>query len=135
MTRSSGALGCLLLVVHVALLGCGRSDGPRRYEVSGRVTFQGEPVPVGLVQFVPDTSQDNHGPATSAAIEDGRFRTPRGKGIVGGPHVVIVTGSDGVPFDSPEGIQSRGKALFPAYRHSIVLPHESSEQDFEVPPP
>ena len=122
---------CLLAVMIAS--GCGRSDGPHRYEVSGRVTYQGKPVPVGTVQFVPDTSKGNSGPATAAVIDQGRYCTRPGKGTVGGPHVVIVAGSDAIAFDSPEGRQLEGMPLFSAYRTHVDLPNESCVQDFDVP--
>ena len=37
-----------LCAVTAAACGCGGSDGPPRYEVSGAVTYDGRPVPKGM---------------------------------------------------------------------------------------
>ncbi|MCR9119920.1 MAG: hypothetical protein NXI22_23535, partial [bacterium] len=76
----------LFLFTGVALLtGCGES-GPVRYQVSGKVQFQGKPVPAGSVIFTPDTAQGNSGPQGVAEIVDGAYRTSGGGlGTVGGP--------------------------------------------------
>jgi len=42
----------LVIVVSVALVGCG-GGGIERVDVSGAVTYQGEPVKEGLISFVP----------------------------------------------------------------------------------
>jgi len=121
-----------VLTVLAFLPGCGGSDGRPRYEVSGAVTYNGEPIPVGYIHFVPDTSQGNHGPATEAEIRDGRYATPYDKGTVGGPHRVTIYGQDGVAFDSPEGRIESGRPLFPSYETSVDLPREDFQKDFTV---
>lgn len=116
---------CSLLV----LTGCSRSDGPPRYRLSGTVTHAGKPVPAGSVSFVPDVSEGNNGPGGLAKIKDGRFDTAEGTGHVGGPHIISVTGMDGVA--SPD--LPRGTPLFPSYKMSVDLPKEDSTQDIDVP--
>ena len=113
--------------------GCGGASGPARYPLSGTVTYDGEPVPVGFIHFVPDVERGNSGPAAGAAIERGRFSTPRGKGTVGGPHRVVIEGYDGVPFDSPEGPQPSGQSLFPGFHTHAELPLHAATIDFPVP--
>ena len=122
--------------VSVVGSGCGRGGGgPRRYTVSGTVTFRGQPVPVGRIDFEPDTEQGNSGPGGTAEIRQGRYTTARGRGVVGGPHVVRITGSDGVPLEvADEGtIDRRGTALFPEYVARADLPHSDSTWDVDVP--
>lgn len=84
-----------LLCGWVLLMAACEADRPRRYELSGQVTFKGQPVPVGTIVFVPDESKGNRGPGTSAGIADGRYRTPLGQGTIGGPHKVRLSGYDG----------------------------------------
>lgn len=129
--RCCGAI--VILVAFLALNGCGKkADGPTRYDLSGSVTFQGQPVPVGSIVFEPDTSKGNSGPGGSARIKDGKYDTSQegGKGTVGGPHLIRITGMDGKPGDeySPEG-----SALFPEYSTTIDLPKETTTHDFDVP--
>ncbi len=45
-------LPCLLLVA-VVLSGCGHT-GPKRYPISGHVTYKNKPVTIGIVTFVPE---------------------------------------------------------------------------------
>lgn len=122
------ATGSLMLLV-----GCGGgSDGPTRYHLSGTVTFGGKPVPAGSVTFTPDSSKGNRGPAGSTPIKDGKFDTNMaGTGHVGGPHVLSVTGLDGVT--SPD--LPMGTPIFADYKMSVDLPKQDSMQDIDVPAP
>lgn len=116
--------------------GCGRGGGgPTRYTVTGTVTFQGQPVPYGRIDFEPDTEQGNSGPFGTAEIRQGRYTTAGNRGVVGGPHLVRITGSDGVPLEvADEGsIDPRGMPLFPEYVGHADLPHANSTWDFDVP--
>jgi hypothetical protein len=126
-------LALAVLVLSSGLLGCGGSKGPERFRVSGKVTFKGQPVPVGTIRFDPDPSKGNQGPQGSATIEDGRYDTAQGgHGVVGGPHVVRISGFDGIATsdDAPQGTP-----LFPAYKTQVDLPKGPAEHDFEVPAP
>jgi hypothetical protein len=61
---------CLLFLLIATLSGCGPT-GPKKVEVSGTVTFDGEPVKKGDINFVPeDSSQGPEG----GTIVDGKYR-------------------------------------------------------------
>ena len=60
----------LLLVALVLLSGCGDS-GLDKVIVSGKVSYQGEPVQDGLLRFVP--VEGTKGPASGAVIRDGAY--------------------------------------------------------------
>ena len=61
----------IAFVVLVAVLGCGDDSGlPRRYPVSGKVTYNGQPLGHGNISF---TSVDPNGRAASGTITDGRY--------------------------------------------------------------
>jgi len=111
--------------------GCGGSR-VERYDVSGTVTYDGQPIPLGQIMFQPDTSRGNTGPAGVAKIEHGRFDT-RGseKGTVGGPHRIIITGYDG-KIDIDRELPA-GAALFDEYEASADLPEEDSTLNIDVP--
>ena len=85
--------------------------------------------------FEPDTEQGNSGPFGTAEIRQGRYTTAGNRGVVGGPHLVRITGSDGVPLEvADEGsIDPRGMPLFPEYVEHVDLPHGNSTRDFDVP--
>ncbi len=122
--------GCGVLLLLAA--GCGRG-GVERYDVSGTVTFDGQPVPLGQIMFQPDGSKGNRGPAGVAKIENGHFDTsPTDKGTVGGPHVVIISGYDGKNIDIDAEMPA-GSSLFPDYRTTADLPKDDTTLDFNVP--
>jgi len=60
-----------VLLCTIAVLGCNRSQGPRRAAVSGSVTLDGKPVPEGTITFLP--SGDTQGPSAGGEIRDGAF--------------------------------------------------------------
>ena len=111
--------------------GCGQHDkGPRRYNLSGTVTYQGKPVPTGEISFLPDSSQGNTGPGAVAFIQDGRYETRRNKGVTPGPTVVIITGYDGVSNSD----SATGKALFSSFDTRVDLEDRDAVKDFVVEP-
>lgn len=115
------------------LSGCGQDTGPQRYEVSGTVTYEGKPVLKGFVYFSPDTEQNNKGPGGGAAIDQGKFKTEPGKGVVGGAHVIRVVGYDGVAA-VVEGEQlADGKPLFTPYFMKVDFPKKAHVLDITVP--
>jgi hypothetical protein len=119
--------GAILAAAVLAAAGCG-SDGPPRFTVSGRVTYDGQPVPGGRILFAPDTDRGNRGPGSVAEIEDGRYRTRSDKGFVGGPCVVTIYGTDGTV-----ATEEHDNTLFDSYTRKIDLPQEDCQFDFDVP--
>lgn len=115
--------------------GCGRSgDGIERFHVSGVVTHEGKPVPHGTILFTPDTSQGNSGPAGYSTIQDGSYDTAvSGKGTVGGPHIVVITGDDGQASYDEELGEEVATPLFPEFRTEVDLPRSATSVEFEVP--
>lgn len=118
---------CSALVV-VALVGCAGETGPKKAVLNGAVTYKGQPVPKGEITFEPDTTKGNSGPGTVGRIENGAYDLKGGMGVVGGPHIVRITGFDGVP----DGENSDGKLLFQNHEIQIDLPKESGKQDFNI---
>lgn len=127
------ARGCSLIMAVASVLflsGCGGPSGPERYHVSGTVTFDGKPVPAGSVLFEPDKSKGNSGPAAGVKIKGGKYDTRiDGKGMVGGPHLVKIIGTDGV---APSEDFPEGTVLF-EYATTADLPKDEATQDFDVP--
>ena len=126
------ALGAILVATSVAI-GCDQ-DRVERFDLTGAVTFRGQPVPKGYLIFQPDSAQGNRGPGSKAGLFSGRYETMEGQGTVGGPHIVSIVGTDGVPFDQGGGVMNpMGRPLFPDYKVHVDLPKESGTFDFEVP--
>ena len=82
----SGSVLAVCLAVLGFLTGVRGNDGPRRYELGGRITWSGQPVPAGQILFTPDAAKGNSGPGGMAKIKEGRYVTLPGLGIIGGPH-------------------------------------------------
>ncbi len=58
----------------MAVLGCGDDSGlPQRYKISGKVTYKGEPVAHGTVNFLP-TKPPPEGRAATGDIKDGYYQ-------------------------------------------------------------
>lgn len=117
--------GVIGIVCVLSTFGCGgRNDGPSRYRVSGAVTFDGKPIPAGVIVFSPDLAKKNDGPQGMAEIRDGKFDTSwgTGKGVVGGPMLITVGGTE-----TPDG-----KPLC-RYEFTADLPRENTTRDIAVP--
>ena len=119
---AAASLAFLLL-----LAGCGESE--KIYQVSGTVTYDGKPVPKGLIFFDPDPSKGTGGAQGAANILDGKYNTAEGAGVQGGAYYVRVNGFDGnASNDAPFG-----QPLFPEYNGSTELPKQDSTYDLEIP--
>ena len=122
------------LMASLTVLGCGGAkDSPTLFTVSGNVTFNGKPVPVGFVVFEPDTSQQNSGPGCGAAIKNGYYETDKNKGITGGPYRITVAGSDGIATILDGEDAPHGASLFPPYKTQFDFPKEDTTWNIEVP--
>ena len=74
----------------LGLCGCGgAADNLNREPVSGKVTFEGEPIARGAIQF----RSTSPGAATNAGglIRDGSYSISRAEGLVPGPYKVMIT--------------------------------------------
>lgn len=110
------------------LVGCG---GPEVFHVSGTVTYDGKPLPAGMILFSPDFAKKHDGPQGSAEIKDGKYDTAQGGTAVNaGPYEVLIQGFDGVPI--PEKELMIGSPLFTNFKQSVELPAADSQQNFEI---
>jgi hypothetical protein len=132
MITSSAGRAILMFGVVAIVSGCG-PDGPSRYSISGSVTFQGKPVPVGFIKFEPDTTKGNAGPGTGAPIKDGNYNVPSAKGILGGHYRVIVDGFDGIPAVVDGEKSPDGKLLFSNQQVPAELPQQDTTWNIELP--
>ena len=69
------------------LSGCAERSGPDRQPVSGNVTFEGEPLDQGTIQFTPTART---GIGSGAAIADGEYTVPQDKGLPPGEYRVMI---------------------------------------------
>jgi hypothetical protein len=133
LRRFSRRVHLLPALVCLLALGCGSKSV---YRVSGKVTFQGRPVPAGKIYFIPDSSKGNTGPTGYADIKDGQYDTGAtgGQNAPAGPVIIALEGFD--PSSKPEKEKSEdvsAKVLFPRYEVAAELPKEKSTKDIEVP--
>ena len=76
-------------VLSAALLsGCGRGDGPERVVVSGTVTYRGQPLEKGQIQFFP--AQGTKAPMAGAEIVAGKYKVDAKGGVPVGTHRVEI---------------------------------------------
>ncbi len=94
MLARSHRLRALLVVLTGAALssvfGCGDDGLSRRYSVTGKVTYKGEPVQKGKISFSPE---DSAGRGASGDIENGSYSLTTqdpGDGALPGKYKVVV---------------------------------------------
>ena len=102
----------VLLTLAVAAIGCGRG-GPELAPVSGKVVYNGKPLPFGAVTFQPESGRSS----TGIIQPDGTFQmatSGRGDGAVVGKNEVRITcfSSQDPSNEGPAGL-ALGKALIP----------------------
>lgn len=106
---SSRASTCLTLVVGILMVsGCGGSpDGPTLASVKGKITYQGKPLAIGQISFIPDGSKGTAGPMASGRVnENGEFQLQTlkpGDGAVVGFHKVVISSYKETAFDPTSG--------------------------------
>ena len=128
------SVACRGMLLIVLVGGCGDStDGPKRYALSGTVTYDGQPVPKGFITLEPDSAQGNSGPGGGADIINGKYDTKTAMGMVGGPYRVRITGTDGTPVSIEGEELPEGKPLFQPYESTVDFPKEPTVRDFEIP--
>jgi hypothetical protein len=81
-------------------LGCGPDDGiAKRYPVSGTVTYKGEPLKKGTINFVPEKQEDRAG---GGVIEDGQIKNvgtvAPGDGLLPGKYKVSITAAGDIDY-------------------------------------
>ena len=117
--------------------GCGGSSGPARYVVSGKVTFQGQPVEEGEITFQdPAAGQVNSGQlgaggAYSTELQAGKYNVS-----VAPPLVEVKGGPDSPPDMVPKKVNNIPKKYW-VQEKSDLKAEVSKEQrkfDFELKP-
>jgi hypothetical protein len=118
-----------LLFVFLVFVICSCTSKPKTAQLSGKVTFKGQPVPAGYISFTPDIG---HGEVRLVNIKDGVYdsaqQTP--PGIPPGNYTLQIHGFDGVRI--PNYFQ--GKQIFnPMTDIEFTVPEGTSTKDFDVP--
>ncbi len=128
LVRFCSAIALLSVAV---VSGCGPSEPDNIVHLSGNVTFQGKPLPLGMIVFEPNPAKGNKGPQGHADIKDGKFDTRISKkGTVKGQIIARITGGDGV---SPEPFTPFGNLLFEEFTTHLEVAENPKELSLEVP--
>lgn len=124
----------VLLLLTLPLCGCGGKAPANVVHVSGTITYQGKPIPVGTIIFEPDPAKGNKGPQGFAYIKDGKFDTRvsrDGKEAAIGAQIVRITGGDGV---NPDTFTPLGNLLFDnEYTVNMELSKEQTPLQLDLP--
>jgi hypothetical protein len=130
--KLSGLAFCELALCAV-LAGCGGSkySGDQRFPLAGEVTFDGQPVDLGSISFIPEGGGE--GRAAGGVITDGKYAVPEEKGANAGTYRVEIhwlkrTGKQLLDPESGEMYDERIEALPDKF-------HAKSELSVEVPLP
>jgi hypothetical protein len=122
--RAPGAvtLGAAL----VLLAGC--SSKPPMGQISGTVTFKGQPVPAGWISFTPEPGK---GSVRVCQIKDGVYDSSKEgqPGIFPGKNLVKIAGFDGVKVR----LWGQGKQIFNPVDDEIEITTGTMTKDFVIP--
>lgn len=117
-----------VLLLLLVLVGC--ESKPKLAEVSGTVTFKGQPIPAGDVSFTPEVSVAG-GQLQMYMVKDGKYdstETP-GMGLLPGKYKVRINGYDGKQIPNFYS----GKQIFNAVEEQIEITAGKMSKDFVVP--
>ncbi len=107
----TGFLALSLLVVA----GCGGQAVDGRYPISGNVSFKGQPLEKGTLEF----STSDRSQLTGATIEKGKYSVPAEQGLKPGKYTVKISSTDDgaaggpPPPPGPENTNQVAKELIP----------------------
>jgi len=87
MSQLSRAVYCL--AVCAVLAGCGSSkySGEKRYPLAGEATFDGQPIDLGSITFIP---KGEKGRTSGGVIQDGKYAVPEEQGANAGTYSVEI---------------------------------------------
>jgi hypothetical protein len=109
----------MFTVVSLAPVGCGeQGDGLPRQPVSGEVVFEGKPLALGTIQFLP--TSDKQPTMGLAGIKEGKYSIPRARGLVSGQYKVVISSSTG----AAEGQEAHGMPGKPGPPPKDIIPHK-----------
>lgn len=125
------AVALLCACVAFVCVGCG-PKGPKKVEISGMVTVDGEPVGKGSIRFKP---ADGQGPTDGGRIVDGKFTAE----VTTGEKILVVDGSKVVgqfeadPVLNP-GVMSDQLEMYPGmpFKQEKKITVEKKGQTFEI---
>jgi hypothetical protein len=121
----------MLMTAAVLLLAAGCSSKPTPAQLSGKVTFKGQPVPAGYISFTPDVGAGGLGQIKVLQIKDGVYDSSKESepGINPGPYLIRIAGFDGKRIP----LYGQGKQIFNPVDDTFTVPEGTSTKDFVIP--
>src|SRR5688572_7810895 len=139
MSQLTSTICCFGLCAVLAGCGSSKYSGEKRYPLSGEVTFEGQPIDLGSISFIP--AGDSKGRASGEVITDGKYAVPEEKGANAGTYRVEIhwlkrTGRQLRDAESGEMYDERREALPDKFHtHSeltVEVPLPKNTQDFRL---
>jgi hypothetical protein len=123
-----------LFVIWCLVLGAsvGCSSQPKLAQLSGKITFKGQPVPAGYISFAPDVASGNKGQLKVFQIKDGAYDSAKEDppGLPAGHYFIRIAGFDGKRIP----MYGQGKQIFNEVTElEHTVPDGSSTKDFAIP--
>lgn len=122
-------LGSWSLLLLAVMVGCGGESGPKKFEVTGTVTFKKQPLDYGSIQFMPAEGSKG-GSFSGAEIKGGKYTIPAASGLVAGTYRVIISSGDKDPKAKEEAMP--GESGPPAKERIPPEYNANSKQQVEV---
>lgn len=111
------------------LTGC--SSKPTLAQLSGKVTFKGQPVPAGWISFTPDVGAGGLGQVKVFQIKEGGYDSSKDNepGLTPGAYHIRIAGFDGkkIPF------YGQGKQIFNPIEDKFTVPTGTTTKDWVIP--
>lgn len=122
----------LVAVAFVLTLAASCSSKENPSQLSGKVTFKGQPVPAGWISFTPDVAAGGKGQVRVLQIKDGEFDSSKEDppGINPGTYLIMIAGFDGKRIP----MYGQGKQIFNPVDDKFTVPPGATTKDFEIPP-
>lgn len=141
MSRNWTRLFCGAIFLGT-FVGCGNRgyEGDQRYPLSGKVTFDGEPVDLGSISFLP-VGDGGKQRVSGGQIEDGKYSVPEAQGANAGRYRVEIrwakkTGKQHYDGELQMKVDDRKEALPKKFHSDSTLTADVSAEnttfDFEL---
>jgi hypothetical protein len=121
----------LLILVSALAVFLGCSSKPQPSQLSGKVTFKGQPVPAGYISFTPDVTKGGLGPTQVMQIKEGVYDSSKEgePGINPGVYLLEIAGFDGKRIP----MYGQGKQIFTPVKDTHTVPQGTSTKDIVIP--
>jgi hypothetical protein len=121
----------LLVAAAILAMAVGCSSKPKPAQLSGKVTFKGQPVPAGWISFTPDVGAGGRGQIRVLQVKDGMYDSSKESqpGLDPGAYLIRIAGFDGkkIPF------YGQGKQIFNPVDDKFTVPPGTTTKDFVIP--